>query len=212
MGSDEGFGMKRVVLSVLTWSILTSAANSQTETSEIPKGRFFFGTSAFMLANLAPDKYPPYFSQLNFGYRLTPQDTLSVEAKTWRYYHPLGIPYGPSQFTAEEAYPGHVREAGVGLAYQRFVWKGAYTSLSMVPFLREYFDSQDKKTGDGFQLFSTLRFGYQWRLMDRVFFEPSVAFTHWPVSTNVPAGFEARDQKWPNYFLFEPGFHVGVEF
>lgn len=185
---------------------------SVTAHAETPQGRTYVGTSLFVLANLVPDDYPPVFYQLNAGYRLTPHDTLSVEAITWRYHHPLGIPWGASKESPDEAYPGHVREYGVGVAYQRFLWKGIYTSLSVVPFYRQYYDAQAQQLGDGFQLFLTLRLGYHLRLMDRVFFEPAVAFTAWPVSTNAPRGFAALDEKWPRYFLFEPGLHAGVEF
>ena len=49
-------------------------------------------------------------------------------------------------------------------------------------------------------------------MLDRLFLEPSVAFNFWPVSTNVPAAFEEQDDRWPSYFLFEPGLNVGFTF
>jgi hypothetical protein len=172
----------------------------------------FVGSSLFMLANLAPDEYPPKFYQLNAGYQITPRDRLSVEAIAWTYYHPLGIPWGPSRDAAGEAYPGRVREQGVGVVYQRFLWNGLYSSLGAVPFRRQYLDTQGQEIGSGLQLYLTLRLGYHVDLLDRVFLEPSIAFNHWPVSTHVPDGFAAQDRKWPSYFLFEPGLHVGFEF
>ena len=172
---------------------------------------FYVGSSLFMLANAVLHDHPPVFIQLNGGYRVTPKDTLSVEAITWRYYHPLGIPYGSSRESPEEEYPGHVREYGVGMAYQRFLWKGLYASLSAVPFFRQYYDAVEHRIGNGFQLFMTLRHGYQVRFLDRLFVEPSIAATFWPVSTNVPEAFAKLDRRWPRYFLFEPGFHMGVE-
>jgi hypothetical protein len=45
-----------------------------------------------------------------------------------------------------------------------------------------------------------------------VFIDPSIAFTCWPVKTNVPESFAAMDRKWPSYFLFEPGLHFGIVF
>jgi hypothetical protein len=105
-----------------------------------------------------------------------------------------------------------VREYGVGVAYQRSLWKGVYASLAAVPFWRQYHDPQGEKIGDGLQLFLTLRAGYHLRLINRVFLEPSIAFTSWPVATHVPAGFAAQDEKWPSFFLFEPGLHAGVVF
>jgi YVTN family beta-propeller protein len=40
------------------------------------------------------------------------RDRLSLEAITWRYYHPLGIPWGDAREADENNYPGHVREFG----------------------------------------------------------------------------------------------------
>ncbi len=213
--------MIRVALASAICSLLICSASATAAPAEHsgPAGgsasgsrRCYVGSSLFMLANLAHDDYPPKFYQLNAGYMITPRDRLSVEAVTWRYYHPLGIPYGPSFASPQETYPGHVREYGVGVAYQRFLWNGLYSSLEALPLLRRYYDSQDQEIGNGFQLFLTMRLGYHIDVFDRVFLEPSIAFNQWPVSTNVPDGFAALDRKWPSYFLFEPGLHVGVEF
>lgn len=173
----------------------------------------YIGTSLFMLGNLADDDYPPHFFQVNFGYQLTPKDRVSVEAITWRYYHPLGIPWGEEggRESADKAYPGHIREFGVGLAYQRWLTKGLFSSLSVIPFWRRYYDTQNEKIDTGLQLYLTARAGYHFRL-SRLFFEPSVAFNFWPVSTNVPDAFEVQDERWHSYFLFEPGFNVGFTF
>jgi hypothetical protein len=45
-----------------------------------------------------------------------------------------------------------------------------------------------------------------------MFVEPSLAITHWPITTNVPDSFAAKDRRWPTYFLGEPGLHFGVRF
>ena len=164
-----------------------------------------------MAMNLLPD--PPSFYQLNVGYWLTPRDVISVEAITWTYRHPLGIPYGPSQYSAAEEFPGHIREYGVGVAYQRFLWKGLYAQAHATPLRKRYVNEETGRTTHGFQLFLTARAGYHVRLFqDRFFVEPSVACTHWPISTNVPEAFAAKESKWPNYFLFEPGLHIGMKF
>jgi hypothetical protein len=197
---------------VLTCSAAGARANETPFAASSTSRPCYVGTSSFTLMNLVPGDYPPHFYQLNVGYQLTPKDRLSVEAITWRYYHPLGIPWGESKESSDKAYPGHVREYGVGLAYQRSLTKGIYSSLSAVPFWRRYYDTQDEKIGNGLQLLLTARLGYHFRLRDRLFFEPSIAFNYWPVSTNVPATFAAQDKRWPSYFLFEPGLHVGFTF
>lgn len=64
---------------------------------------------------------------------------------------------------------------------------------------------------NGYQLFMTYRVGYHLPLFGgRLFLEPSVAMTHWPVNTNVPDSFADKEAPWPNYFLFEPGLHIGI--
>lgn len=171
--------------------------------------RHFVGSSAFMLFNVLPD--PPSFFQLNYGRWVTKRDIVSLEAITWTYHAPLGIPYGPSMGSPDEAYPGHVTAYGLGVAYQRMLWKDAYSALHATPMLQTYVNDRDEKIRNGFQLFLTARLGYHVRLFDRFFVEPSVAFTHWPINTNMPETFRARERRWPNYFLFEPGLHVGVK-
>lgn len=176
-----------------------------------PYYRCYVGSSAFVLGNLAPN--PPAFYQLNVGYRLTPQDVVSLEAITWTYDAPLGIPYGPSYGDEKERYPGSVREYGIGVAYQRFLWRGFYASLQALPLRRVYRDANNQTIGTGFQLFSTFRLGCHVPLFkNRFFIEPSLAATAWPISTNVPPGFASKDRPWNRYFLFEPGLHLGIKF
>jgi len=172
--------------------------------------RRYVGTSLFVLANLLPD--PPSFYQLNVGWRVTPRDSVSVEAITWTYHAPLGIPFGRDMGDDAFDFPGSIRDVGVGASYQRFWWKGLYSQVHVTPMVHTYRDEAGERIGTGFFLFTALRGGYHvalWR--DRVFVEPSVACTWWPIETNVPAGFAAAAAPWPRYFL-EPGLHVGVSF
>ncbi len=173
--------------------------------------RHFIGSSLFTIANLLPD--PPHFLQLNYGYRFTRSDAVSVEAITWTYRAPLGIPYGESFGAVEEEYPGRVRDIGVGVAYQRIFWKGLYSQIHANPMWQRYTDETGRKLQDGFHLFMTVRTGWQAPLFsDRWFIEPSVAVTAWPVRTGVPEAFAVADRKWNRYFLFEPGLHFGRRF
>jgi len=166
-----------------------------------------------MLYNFVDTPEPPSFYQLNFGYRITAKDILIVEAITWKYYAPLGIPYGPSYGDSSVNFPGYVRDFGVGLAYQRFFWKGLYSTLHVTPFVQQYFNPDKEKIQTGFQLFTTLRLGYHIKLFkNRLFVEPSAACTYWPINTNMPDSFAVQENIWPNYFLFEPGLHVGFNF
>ena len=173
--------------------------------------KHFIGSTLFVLANLAPD--PPEYYQLNYGYRLTPKDVVSIEAITWTYKGPLGRPYGPDFDNPESEFPGKVRAYGAGLAYKRFLWKRAYAQVHSTALRQDYLDENGDKIQSGFQLFNTVRLGYQLRFWNkRIFLEPSVAMTFWPVNTNLPDSFQREEDKWNKYFLFEPGLHVGFNF
>lgn len=191
---------------------LFPVANSHAQTEDGPGSRpCFVGSSLFVLANALPDS--PSFYQLNIGRWLSRRDVLSVEVITWRYTHPLGIPYGSSFGEDEEAYPGFVRGTGGGLAYQRYLWRGLYSAVHATAFRQDYQDPDKRSIQHGFQLFLAARVGYHLEfLRRRLFLEPSVAVTHWPISTNAPPVFKALDDKWPSHFVGEPGLHLGFRF
>lgn len=197
----------------ITAVMLLSATAVQAQTNAEPMAhRHFVGSSAWVMIGALMDESPEFY-QLNYGYRLTTRDVVSVEAITWKYGAPLGIPYGPAFGAAEEDYPGSVKGVGVGVAYQRFLWRDAYAAVHALPLSQRHSDESGTEIQKGFQLFLTYRLGYQVQLPgDRFFLEPSIAATHWPINTNVPEAFAARDAKWPNHFLAEPGLHFGVRF
>lgn len=176
--------------------------------------RCFVGSTFLMLGNFIPDDpNPPKFFQLNVGYRITPKDVVSFEFKKSIYTWPLGIPWGPSFDAPGLNYPGHARILAPTLAYQRFWWKGVYTSVHALNAFEKYMDEGNKKIGNGYTLYMTFRLGYQIKfLKNRFFFEPSIGFTQWPVRTKVPESFKLVESKWPNYFGYEPGLHFGYNF
>ena len=203
-------GALAAALSIVPVRAVAAQSASDNHTAA-PIRRHLVGSSLFMLANLAPE--PPSFFQLNYGYRPSQKTTISLEAVTWRYTAPLGIPWGPSFGKEEEEYPGRVRGIGLGVAYQRLLWRGLYVAGHALPLLQRYSDRSGTHLQSGFQVFTTLRTGYQVNLFsNRWFIEPSVAATAWPINTNVPASFAALDRKWNKYFLFEPGLHFGRRF
>jgi len=171
----------------------------------------FVGTSLFMVGNLASD--PPHFYQLNLGYRITQKDVISFEAITWTYDGPLGRPYGPDHNDEASNFPGKVRAYGAGFAYQRFLWKKAYVQVHATAMRQNYLDLSGKKIQSGFQLFSAFRAGYQFQFFkNRFFIEPSLAVTFWPVNTNMPESFQVQEDRFNNYFIGEPGLHLGFNF
>ncbi len=206
--------MRKITLTSLMIVMSITLAFSQKTKQDSTYRKFFIGSTLWMLGNFIPDDpNPPDLVQLHFGYQITQKDVISVEFKTWRYAWPLGIPYGKSFQATGENYPGHVKAFGIGLVYQHFWWKGAYTSIDAGNMLQKYIDAENKHIQNGYQLFMTYRLGYQFQFFkNRLFIEPSVAMTHWPVNTNVPESFAKIEDKWSNYFLFEPGLHFGFKF
>ena len=206
--------MQTKVISLSLFLLLCSTLTTQAQYAEgepdYPK--FFVGSTFFMLGNLLPENRPD-FVQLNLGYRLTPKDVVSVELKTWKYAWSLGIPYGDAFEAPEWQFPGYIREYGFALAYQRFWWKGLYTGIHVMNAWQSFVGTDGVQIDRGFQLFNTYRLGYHVKLFKgRAFLEPSIAVTHRPFHTEMPAGFAALDDQWGKFFVGEPGLHFGINF
>ena len=72
---------------------------------------------------------------------------------TW----PLGIPWGPLFDAPGLNYPGHARILAPTIAYQRFWWKGVYTSVHALNAFEKYLDMDNKKIENGYTLYLTFR-------------------------------------------------------
>jgi hypothetical protein len=194
---------------VLTGSL---KVNAQYSLQDSTSNRYFIGSTFFVLGNFAKTNRPD-FAQLNFGYRITEKDVVSVELKTWKYAWSLGIPYGPSFEAPEEKFPGYIREYGFAIVYQRFLWNGLYAGIHIMNAWQSFFDEDNQKIDNGFQIFNTYRIGYHIKLFkDRCFIEPSLAITHRPYHTKMPDSFKQLDDKNSKFFFGEPGLHFGFNF
>ena len=172
--------------------------------------RWFVGSSFLMLGNFS--KISPEYVQLNVGYRITPKDVVSFEFKRSIYSFPLGLPFGPSFDKPGENYPGHARILAPTLGYQRFWWKGAYTSVYALNAFEKYIDEDKKKIGNGYTLYLNFHLGYQFKFFkNRFFFEPAIGCSYWPVRTGVPESFKVVERKWENS-VFQPGVNFGYNF
>ena len=187
-------------------------SNSQTVNKDSIHYNYFLGTSFWSIANLFPDAAD--FYELDFGYRYTGKDAIILRAITWKYNAPLGIPFNSSLYgSSDEKYLGYVRAFGIGIGYQRYIWRGLFSSVYATPFLQNFYDSDSKKTNNGFQLFLQGYIGYRIQLFkNRFYIESSIAFNYWPINTNFPATFLQKENKWSNYFFFEPHFNLGLNF
>lgn len=211
--------MKKLILTASVIALLAVNAISQSfsQTDSISKKsvkqelkyRHSIGSSLLLLGNFVKGDppYPVYYIQLNYGYQLNPKDNFIAEAITWTYYEPLGT-YGSS----EELYPGKVRAYGVGLGYQRFLWKKLFTTVEPTFFLQQFYDSDDNKIQKGFQLYLQFIVGYRFEFFKkRLFVEPAYALKWWPVNTNFPASF-AEIENGALKYKFEPSLNFGVKF
>lgn len=164
-----------------------------------------------MFGNFSKVNNPEYI-QLNVGYRITPKDVVQFRFKRSVYAWPIGIPFGPSFDAPGLNYPGHARILAPQIGYQRFWWKGVYTSLYALNAFEKYMDENKKRIGNGYTLYLDFYLGYQFKfLKNRFFFEPAIGCSYWPVRTNVPESFKAVEKKWPNYFI-QPGLDFGFNF
>lgn len=191
----------------LIWFILlgqNQSALAQTKKEEPAFNRHAIGSTLFLMGNIGDSVN---FFQLNYGYRLTQKDNIIVEAITWAYYEPMGT-YGSS----EEFYPGKVRASGVGLGYQRFLWKNLFSTVEPTFFLQQFYDTENNKIQKGFQLYLQFTMGYRFEFFNkRIFLEPAFTLKYWPVNTNIPASFAAIEKGAPKY-KFEPGLNFGFRF
>lgn len=206
--------MQKIILWIGLALMLASVlqVNAQDAQQDSSYKKWFVGSTLYLLGNFDKVNNPEYI-QLNVGYRVTPKDVVSFRFKRSIYSWPIGIPFGSSSFDAPgKNYPGHARILAPTLGYQRFWWKGAYTSVQALNAFEKYIDEDNKKIGNGYTLYLDFYLGYQFKfLKNRFFFEPAIGCSYWPLRTNVPESFKSLEKKWPNYFI-QPGFDFGFNF
>jgi hypothetical protein len=193
---------------VLAGSLQVNAQNAKKDSTF---KRWYVGSTLYLLGNFDKTNNPEYI-QLNAGYRITPKDVVLFKFKRSVYNWPLGIPWGELFDGQRETYPGHARILAPTIGYQRFWWKGVYTSVHALSAFEKYMDENNKKIGNGYTLYLDFYLGYQFKFFeDRFFFEPAIGISYWPLRTGVPESFKAVEQKWPNHFI-QPGLDFGFNF
>lgn len=146
------------------------------------------------------------------------KNIIGVKLATWRLFQPMGIQWWDGLLdkvdSGSEFYPGHVRETGLGITYQRMLWKGLFATVEMLPQFQTYMNLDGDKIGNGFKLYNSYHIGYHiaFGKNKRLFIEPQVHSQHWMFDNNAPDGFKQLDAKWRNHFLFEPNLYFGVKF
>ncbi|OFX79196.1 MAG: hypothetical protein A2X12_01990 [Bacteroidetes bacterium GWE2_29_8] len=207
---------KRITLALLfALSITIMFGQNQTkQSSEISTERkFSVSTTYYSFLNFGEEKTNTHHYECHVGYKLTPKDKIGIKLATWKMFAPMGIPMQEQlKFDENNFYPGRLRESGLGVTYQRMIWKGLFTTVEILPQLKTYFDENDKKIGDGFKLYTSYHLGYHFSFFkDRVYIEPQIHCQYWPINTNTPKSFKEKDSNWNNYFIFEPNLYIGFK-
>lgn len=163
------------------------------------------GASLLMVTNFFPESAD--YVLLTYGYHVTQKDRVFAEFNTWKYGEPIGT-YGSSK----EFYPGFVRAYGIGVGYQRFHWKGAFTTAQATSFLKTYIGENNEFIQTGYQLYLQLAVGYRFEFFKkRLYVEPAWALKYWPVDTKFPEAFKKVEEGAPRH-IFEPSLNFGVRF
>tara|TARA_B100000809_G_scaffold247901_1_gene277431 strand:- start:1269 stop:1919 length:651 start_codon:yes stop_codon:yes gene_type:complete len=156
--------------------------------------------------------------ELHIKRNLDNKNIIGVKFATFRLFQPMGITWGDGLLdkieTKSEYYPGHVRATGLGITYQRMLWKGLFATVEVLPQFQTYMDLEGKKLGNGFKLYNSVHLGYHiaFGKKKRFFIEPQIDCKIWTSDNNAPDGFKQLDDKWRNHFLFEPQIYLGWNF
>jgi len=214
--------MKKIISTTLMFTMFATLAFSQTfsrqargaDKNTAPDFKCSLNTTYLTFLNFGPEKTNTHHYEFHFGYQLTSKDKIGIKVATWKLFAPMGIQLWDPLFQDEgEFYPGRLQERGVGVTYQRILWKGLFVSAEIYPLLKTYLDENNKNTGEGFKLYTSYHLGYHIPLFkNRLYIEPQVHGNYWPIDSKGPLGFEEKESKWSNFFLFEPNLYIGVNF
>ena len=213
---------RKSILTLLMIAMFTTLTFSQNLTQKVrgttkgtvPAYKFSASTTWLTFDNFGPEETNIHMYEFHVGYKITHKDRIEIKVATWKLFEPMGIPFGDPLLQKEsEWYPGKIRESGIGITYQRLLWKGLFAQIEILPLKKTYLDENNEKIEDGFKLYTTYHIGYHVSLLkNRFYIEPQVHCNYWPIDTKAPQGFKEKNDKWNNYFLFEPNIFFGVNF
>lgn len=177
---------------------------------------YFIATEA--ITGSWDDRQSTQHIEFHIKRNLDNKNIIGLKFASWRLFQPMGIQWWDGLLdkldTESEFYPGHVRERGVGITYQRMIWKGLFATVEVLPQFQTYLDLNGNKIDNGFKLYNSYHIGYHISIgkKKRFFIEPQIHSQHWMFDNNAPDGFRQLDGKWKNYFLFEPNIYIGMNF
>jgi len=202
------------LLFALSFTSMFSQNQTKQNSETSSERKFSVSTTYLSLVNFGEEKTNTQHYEFHIGYKLTPKDRIGIKLATWKMFAPMGMPMQEQlKFDENNFYPGRLRESGIGVTYQRLLWKGLFATVEVLPQLKTYIDKNDKKIGNGFKLYTSYHLGYHISFFkDKFYLEPQIHCQYWPINTNTPQGFKEKDSNWNNYFLFEPNLYIGFKF
>jgi len=156
--------------------------------------------------------------ELHVKRNLDDKSIIGVKFATWRLFQPMGITWWDGVVdkieSGTEYYDGYLRETGIGISYQHMFWKGLFASIEVLPQIQTYTDLDGEKIKNGFKLYNSVHLGYHFTVgkKKRFFIEPQVHINQWMFDNNSPEGFKEFDDKYGNFFFFEPNIYLGWKF
>jgi len=156
--------------------------------------------------------------ELHVKRNLDNKNIVGVKFATWRLFQPMVITWWDGVVdkidSGTEYYDGYLRETGIGVTYQRMLWKGLFATVEVLPQIQTYTDLDGNKIKNGFKLYNSYHLGYHvaFGKKKRFFVEPQVHINQWMFDNNSPEGFKEKDEKYGNVFLFEPNLYLGIKF
>lgn len=172
-------------------------------------------TTWLSFSNFGKPETNTHHYEIRLGYQITPKDQIGIKLATWKLFAPMGIPlWDPNFLDREQFYPGRLKETGLGLTYQRKLWKGLFATLEVLPLFTNYLDEDGNTMGKGFKLYNSYHLGYHIPLFKkgRFYIEPQLHVNHWPINNNVSEEFRVLEENWNNYFIVEPNLYIGMKF
>ncbi|MDF9800855.1 hypothetical protein OKW21_006118 [Catalinimonas alkaloidigena] len=210
-----------VILTLITFSAFAQSNQKLGKETEVAH-KYRVSFPVIILPQLAEkawdDRTHTQHIELHVKRNLDNKNIIGVKFATWRLFQPMGITWWDGVVdkieSGTEYYDGYLRETGIGVTYQRMLWKGLFASIEVLPQIQTYTDLDGNKIKNGFKLYNSLHLGYHFAFgkNKRFFIEPQVHSQFWVFDTNTPEGFKQLDDQWRNYFLFEPNLYFGINF
>lgn len=216
--------MKRLITIAILFILLTTNVFAQSnkalsENNSI-EHKYRISFPAIILGNIGKggERTNTQHIEFHVKHQLDSKNIIGLKFASWRLFQPMGIQWWDGLLdkvdSGTEFYPGYLRETGIGITYQRMLWKGLFASIEVLPQHKTYLDLNNKKIANGFKLYTSYHVGYHiaFGKKKQFFVEPQFHCQKWMFDTNTPEEFKQLDNKWKSYFLFEPNLYVGFKF